>query len=429
MFGFFFSVIAVFQILKPLKKGLFIAQFGAEHELIAKGINIDVALSAMIAFTYLYNWLGGRRLVRFLCGFFLLTLLIFLPVLSDAPPTIINYTFYLFGDLWSTVWVATFWAFLNEISTTEQAERLYGLIGTGGLLGGVVGSALVAGTVRTYSSAPLILLCVGFTVSILLITRQIDRWVRRSGTPMAYREQPVRLEQVKLLSALDGARMVLKSKYLLSIVGMLALYEFCSQILDFQFSSVLAMAVAGGRNMQAYLGSLYLATNLLAFGSQLILTTLLVKRSGPGAGLITLPVAMILASVGFCLDPSLLMGSLLIISDNGLNYSINQTSREMLFVPTSSDAQYKARAFTNMFVQRLAKGAAILLSATFILIGIRWLSPITVAIAAVWIWIAISAGRRFRSGGGHTATFGFGHPRGNSLTASLSNYSLQRTRQ
>ena len=65
MFGFFFSIIAVFQILKPLKKGLFVSHFGAEQELIAKGINIDVAFTAMIGFTYLYNWLGGRRLVRF----------------------------------------------------------------------------------------------------------------------------------------------------------------------------------------------------------------------------------------------------------------------------------------------------------------------------------------------------------------------------
>jgi hypothetical protein len=51
MFGFFFSVTAVFQILKPLKKGLFVSHFGAERELIAKGINIDVALAAMIGFT------------------------------------------------------------------------------------------------------------------------------------------------------------------------------------------------------------------------------------------------------------------------------------------------------------------------------------------------------------------------------------------
>jgi len=105
---------------------------------------------------------------------------------------------------------------------------------------------------------------------------------------------------------------------------------------------------------------------------------------------------MSLSSGAFWLTPSLLMGSLLIISDNGLNYSINQTSREMLFVPTSSDAQYKARAFTNMFVQRLAKGAATLVSAVFILIGVRWLSPVTLCIAALWMWIALTAGRRFR---------------------------------
>jgi ATP:ADP antiporter, AAA family len=395
MFGFFFSVIAVFQILKPLKKGLFVAQFGAEHELIAKGINIDMAFTAMIGFTYLYNWLGRRRLIQFLGGFFFLILLIFLPILSDAPSTVVNYGFYLFGDLWSTVWVATFWAFLNEISTAEQSERLYGFIGTGGLLGGVVGSLLVTRLVRIYSSTPLILLCLGFTVLIVVLTEWIDRVVQRPAVALTYRE-PLRLEKVQILSALDGARIVARSKYLLSVVAILALYEFCSQILDFQFSSVLGKALAGGRNMQVYLGGVYLATNVLAFTSQLVLTTLLVKRAGPGAGLIILPVAMSCASGAFCLVPSLLMGTLLIISDNGLNYSINQTSREMLFVPTSSDAQYKARAFTNMFVQRLAKGAATALSAVFILIGVRWLSPVTMAMTVLWIWIALAAGRRFR---------------------------------
>ena len=396
MFGFFFSIIAVFQILKPLKKGLFVSHFGAEQELIAKGINIDVAFTAMIGFTYAYNWLGGRRLVRFLCGFFSIGLLAFYAVVTDTPSRFVNYAFYLFGDLWSTVWVATFWAFLNEISTSEQSARLYGLIGTGGLLGGITGSALVSETVRTYSSAPLLLLCLGLTVAIFIFSSRVDELARRKDATMTYSEQPVRLEKVGWFSALDGGKMVMKSRYLIAIVGVLALYEFCSQILDFQFSSVLARTVVGGREVQAYLGSLYLVTNILALLSQLILTTLLLRRSGPGAGLVVLPAAMCFASGGFWLEPTLIMGSLLIVADNGLNYSINQTSREMLFVPTSSDAQYKARAFTNMFVQRLAKGAATLLSALFILIGVRWLSPITLGITVGWMWLAILLGRRFQ---------------------------------
>ena len=396
MFGFFFSIIAVFQILKPLKKGLFVSQFGADQELIAKGINIDVAFTAMIGFTYLYNWLGGRRLVRFLCGFFSIVLVVFYFAVTDAPSGFVNYAFYLFGDLWSTVWVATFWAFLNEISTSEQSARLYGLIGTGGLLGGICGSALVTGTVKSYSSGPLLLLCLGLTSAILVFAGSADLLARRKDAAMAYRDEPVRLEKVQWLSAFDGARMVVRSRYLIAIVAILALYEFCSQILDFQFSSVLAKAIVGGRDVQAYLGWLYLVTNILALVSQIALTTLLLRRSGPGAGLVVLPAAMCFASGAFLLEPTLVVGSLLIVADNGLNYSINQTSREMLFVPTSSDAQYKARAFTNMFIQRLAKGAATLVSAAFILIGVRWLSPITLGITLAWIWLAIVAGQRFK---------------------------------
>jgi AAA family ATP:ADP antiporter len=396
MFGFFFAVIAGFQVLKPLKKGLFVAQFGAEQELIAKGLNIDVAFAAMVAFSYLYNRLGGRRLVACLVAIFLVALAIFAALISDQPSAIFNYAFYLFGDLWSTIWVATFWAFLNEMSTTDQSKRLYGFIGTGGLLGGILASVLVTSFVRGYSSRPLILFCIVLTLLIALFTLQADRLARRPGAALRYHERPMLLERIRTRTTFDGARMVFKSKYLLSIVGILALYEFCSQILDFQFSSVLAARMSGGREIQAYLAGVYLITNILSLVIQFILTTFLLKRFGPGAGLIVLPIAMALSSGVFFWNASLLMGSLLIISDNGLNYSINQTSRETLFVPTSSDAQYKARAFTNMFVQRLAKGAATTVSAVFILIGIRWLSLITIAITSGWIAIALYAGRRFQ---------------------------------
>ena len=247
-----------------------------------KGINIDVAFSAMIGFTYLYNWLGGRRLVRFLCGFFSIAFLIFYAVVTDAPSGFVNYAFYLFGDLWSTVWVATFWALLNEISTTEQSARLYGLIGTGGILGGIAGSALVSGTVQDLQlrAADPALLGIHWQ-AIFVLSWRIDALAKSRGAAMAYHEHPVRLEKITWLSALDGARMVVRSRYLIAIVAILALYEFCSQILDFQFSSVLAKAIVGGRDVQAYLGQLYLVTNILALLSQIVLTTLLLAALGP----------------------------------------------------------------------------------------------------------------------------------------------------
>jgi AAA family ATP:ADP antiporter len=327
--------------------------------LIAKGINIDVAFSAMIGFTYLYNWLGGRRPGAFSVRILFHCAAGFYAVVTDAPSGFVNYAFYLFGDLWSTVWVATFWALLNEISTSEQSARLYGLIGTGGLLGGIAGSALVTGTVKTYSSRPLILLCLGITAAIYIFSWRIDALARSRKSAMAYPEEPVRLEKVNWLSALDGAKMVARSRYLIAIVGILALYEFCSQIPRLPVFLRARQGHRWGKGCAGLPGApLFGDQHFVSSCPRLFSRPCCCGGRVPGPASVVLPAAMCFASGGFWLEPTLVMGSLLIIADNGLNYSINQTSREMLFVPTSSDAQYKARAFTNMFIQRLAKGAA-----------------------------------------------------------------------
>ena len=50
-FCFWFLVILVFQVLRPLKKGLFLEHLGAYLELYAKLSNILVALLAVVVFT------------------------------------------------------------------------------------------------------------------------------------------------------------------------------------------------------------------------------------------------------------------------------------------------------------------------------------------------------------------------------------------
>jgi AAA family ATP:ADP antiporter len=53
------------------------------------------------------------------------------------------WSFYLYGDLFSTLMVATFFVFLNDSVTPAAAKRLYGLIGLGGVAGGVFGASVL----------------------------------------------------------------------------------------------------------------------------------------------------------------------------------------------------------------------------------------------------------------------------------------------
>ena len=79
-----------------------------------------------------------------LCVAFILGLLGFSAAFSRGTPgPFLTWSFYLFGDAWSTVWVTACWAYLNDLTETEQSKTLYGFIGAGGVMGGLVGNVEV----------------------------------------------------------------------------------------------------------------------------------------------------------------------------------------------------------------------------------------------------------------------------------------------
>jgi AAA family ATP:ADP antiporter len=125
------------------------------------------------------------------------------------------------------------------------------------------------------------------------------------------------------------------------------------------------------------------------------------SRLGVHVALLVLPVAILAASAGFAALPILVIGSLLNTADNGFSYSINQSAKESLYVPTTKDEKYKAKAFIDMFVQRFAKAVAVVISLGITTVfveysTIRWLSAVIVPLVVVWIFAAVYAGRRFR---------------------------------
>ncbi|MBT7099638.1 hypothetical protein HN937_19845, partial [Candidatus Poribacteria bacterium] len=111
-------------------------------------------------------------------------------------------------------------------------------------------------------------------------------------------------------------------------------------------------------------------------------------------------VAALAASLAFLALPILWVASALNPADNAFSYSINQSAREALYVPTTRDEKYKAKAFIDMLVQRVAKGVAIFISlgvtTVFTEFGaVRWLSLVTGAILLGWVATVRYAGRRF----------------------------------
>ncbi len=412
MFAYFFLVITIFWVLKPMKKGVFISFYqesgfdlfgwqmaASQAEQLAKVLNMVVAAIAVTIFTLLSRRFTRQKLV-FTWSLFFIVCFILYSGLITRPSGAVAWTFYLFGDLFSTVMVVLFWAFLNDIVYADEAKRLYGIVGLGGVLGGWFGSGIVAALVKKVGQSPLLLACVGGASLIMLIAYLVGRIAetQEASTPATQESQPKTQSPKKDNAAIEGAKLVFASKYLLAIAAIIGFYEIVSSIMDFQWTQSVASTISG-EDIGSYFGSVYFVTNSVAVFVQFFLTSLVMRRFGVGKALLFLPFAALGSSAGFLIFPILMIGNALSVSDNALNYSINQSSKETLYVPTTPEVKYRAKAFIDMFVQRFAKVIAVainlIVTAAIGIGGIRWLSFASMAILIVWIIAVRFAGRQF----------------------------------
>lgn len=427
MFSYFFLVITSFWILKPLKKGLFIGYYkdsgfdllswqmtAPQAELVAKVLNMVVAFVAVTVFTLLARRFFRQQLSFIFSAFFMVSYVVY-TFLVPEPGDGTVWSFYLFGDLFSTLMVATFFAFLNDSMSPDSAKRLYGLIGLGGVTGGVFGTTFVSAWINDITLANWLWICFGLAVIIIIVAWQAGRLVPRIASlppekelaPLEPVDVPAEQPAKKENAAIEGAKLVFRSPYLLSVVGIVGLYEIVPTVMDFQFTSTVDHYVnhpdpQTQRDMiSQHFATVFAITNWVSMLVQFFLTSFIMTRFGVMTALLILPLACLSGSMAFTIFPILWVGSFLNTADNGFSYSINQSAKEALYVPTSKDEKYKAKAFIDMFAQRFAKAIAVFVSLAITSIfahfsSIRWLSMFTIAIVLVWIFAARYAGRKFQ---------------------------------
>ena len=412
MSTYFFLVITVFWMLKPIKKSTFLGFYrgqkiqlslgplaasldGPQAELMAKVLNMIVAGLATVAFVWLARRYRREWLTYVLGSSFVLGFASF-SYAVDAPSELAVWAFYLFGDLFNMLMVAAFFAYLNDSVSPSVARRIYAFVVLGGVLGGVFGSTVVKACISTLPTSSWLWIAAGTSAAIMGIAFIVSHL----GLPR--RETSSNPEVVivaNVSTGRAGARVVASSPYLSAIAGMVAIYEIVSTVMDYQFSATLSHYLTG-EAIGEQLASVFLVTNVASLLIQLLLTRFVMQQLGIRAALSVLPFVIVVVAGGFALMPLLWVGSSLSIADNALNYSMNQSARESLYVPTGS-AKYQAKAFIDIFVQRAAKAVGVVLSLAMSvwirddMTAVRYLSLVVVGLAFVWLMVARYAGTRF----------------------------------
>ena len=117
--------------------------------------------------------------------------------------------------------------------------------------------------------------------------------------------------------------------------------------------------------MTAFSGSISATVNLVGFLLQLFVTSRVIRFMGVRGALFILPVLALVNYSIIAVAPILAVVRIGKILENSTDYSIQNTLRQALFLPTSREAKYKAKAAIDTFFTR----AGDVLSAGFVGLG------------------------------------------------------------
>lgn len=387
--SWFFVTITTLWLLKPIRQASLLAHLGAaELPYVRFGAVLAVAV-VVVGYSRIVDRLTRLQIARGASIVFAAALLAIWIALRVGGSELgaqrwFVWLVFIFVDIYSTVMVGIFWTYTNDVCTREEGDRLYGPIGIGGIVGGIAGGALVDSLVRWIGQVDLLLVCVALMLASAAIATANESLLHpRPRQIRADRHAPVS-------SALEGARLVARSRYLLLIVGIVVGYEFAAAVADFVVSVVFERAYSDQTVLAQMFGRLGWIVSGIALLSQVVIVPVLLPRKR--IGLLVPPIAMGIAALGLGLVPVVAMAIVLSASDRGLNYSLQQVTKESLYIPLTDAERYKAKAFIDMSIDRAAKAASsVALMIVIAVAGVSLPISIAVAMAALALWAVCAA--------------------------------------
>lgn len=392
MFTYSFLAMTSYNIVKPVTQSKFIDGLGALYVPFADlgaGIAIGIVMQGYLQAT---GRLPRRSIIPTTLAGLAVALGLFW-VLFQSGSESVAVAFYVFGRLFGILVISQFWTLANEVYDARQARRLFGFIGGGSSLGGVLGgvtTAFMAGTVGTTNlllvSALVLLGCMG------IVTAIARRQPEAAGAVTTSAEKGV--------GAKEAVRLLKSSRHLQLIALVIAFAAIASVVISQQ----LYMAAEANKTTEgaltSFLGSITAYLSGVSFFVQVALTSRIHRSFGLTFALLLLPVSLSGAAVVVLLTGALWATGAARVLDTSLRYSIDKTTREVLFLPLPSELKLRAKPFVDVTVDRLGKAVGSLIVIPLIwpqLLGLNWvsLSYASLSLMAVWIGFALVARREY----------------------------------
>ncbi len=392
-----FLILTSYYLMKTAREGLILSveTFGLRGEEVKSYAGGAMAV-LLLGIVPAYGALAQRvKRINLINVSYLITIgcLIIFYVLGQAGVSI-GLVFFIWIGLVNMFLIAQFWSYANDLYNEEQGKRLFAIIAIGGSLGAVAGPE-ISKLGSTYVLMPMAAAILG---GCLFLFNLIERLHKRDAKPDDHTaDDPIDG---------DGAwSLVLRDRYLLLLAALVLVAELVKTNGEFVLSSAAAehasaLLPAERRDaIKDFYATFFLWVNILGFVMQAFLVSRIIQKLGVRRALFVMPIVALGSYAAIGAIGGLLLVRVAKVFENSTEYSVQNTVRQTLFLPTTRAAKYKAKALIDTFVVRFGDTlSAVMVWGLVHELGMnaRGLALVNVALVAVWIAIAIGIARRHR---------------------------------
>lgn len=400
-------IIGTYWLLRPIKDAVFFTMVGKNYQPDAKLVSIFVVGLVVYIYSKMVDRFPRHKLLYFFSIFYAVLTVFFAffiwhPTLGISntisdPTRWIGWAWYMFVDTFGYLMVSLFWSFISDTTSPETAKKRYFTLAIGGQTGGLV-APLLATQVTSWYGTGITLIIPACTLLVLVVAIMYYMKHFSDQTPEELQEffKNKPLEGEPETGFFEGLTLLFKRPYLFGIFIIVSFYEIVTAILDYHFK-ILASDMYIGDALTHYLYNYAVWTNIVAVASLLLGIDIIGRRLGVGKTLLLLPILVGIAIILFYHHSVLSLAFAIMVSCKALNFALIQPSKEQLYIPTTHESKYKAKAWIDMFGSRSAKGVGSWINKckkTMDHEMFMWLTAvISMGLIGVWIIAAVIIGR------------------------------------
>jgi ATP:ADP antiporter, AAA family len=401
-----FLILVAYYVMKPVREVLILAQPGGA-ELKSYAYAAQAALFVVLVPLYgsLATRLPRRRLINGVTALFIACLPAFY-VLAERG-VLIGLVFFLWIGVFSLMVIAQFWAYANDLYTPDEGRRLFAVIAFGASAGSVAGAWLSGRLIDAIGVHALLLAAAVVLAASLALFNAMDRLRSRRDRP---RTAPGEGGE-PAIGGRGAFTLVASSRYLLGMALLILLLNWVNSAGEYILSAIVKQAAeteiaAGrlaaadqGRYIGAFFADYFQLVNLVGLGLQLFLVSRLVRWLGVPVALCVLPAVALGSYAVAVLLPSLAIVRWVKTVENSVDYSLMNTVRQMLFLPTSREEKYKAKQVIDSLVVRsgdVLAAVTVYLGTTVFTLSVSQFAAINVVLVLCWLATSVITGLEFQ---------------------------------